>query len=104
MIKDVVALVDGSAGDDVPLGHAEQIARVFEANVTALYLNVLPGVLVSGRSAISPIALDQVAEKSKDRGVAAATRLADRVKRLCVPGELRHVDVLGTELWNLVAD
>jgi len=40
---------DGSTGDDVPLGHAEQIARVFEANVTALYLNVLPEVLFALR-------------------------------------------------------
>jgi len=77
---------------------------VFEANVTALYLNVLPEVLVSGPSSIRPIALDPVTARSKDRGVAVATRLADRVKRLSVPCELRHVDALGTELWSLVAD
>jgi hypothetical protein len=41
MIKDVVALVDGSAGDEVPLGHAERVARVFDANLTTLYLNLM---------------------------------------------------------------
>jgi nucleotide-binding universal stress UspA family protein len=60
-------------------------------------------VLVSGRSDLSPIAIDQVTARSKDLGVAVATRLAARVKRLSVPGELRHVDALGTELWDLVS-
>lgn len=103
MIKDVVALVDGSADDDVPLGHAERIARLFEASLTALYLNVLPEILMSGRSALSPMAIDQVIASTKGAGAAVATRLAARVERLGVPGELRHVDAMGSELWNLMS-
>ena len=41
MFKNVVALVDRSAGDEGPLGHAERIARVFDASLTALYLNLM---------------------------------------------------------------
>jgi nucleotide-binding universal stress UspA family protein len=103
MIKDVVALVDGSAGDNVPLAHAERIARLFEANLTALYLNVLPDVLISGHSTLSPMAIDQVMATSKRVGAAAATRLSARLDELGVPGELRHVDAVDSELWNLVS-
>jgi hypothetical protein len=39
MCEDVVALADGSTRDEVPLGHPEHIARVFDANLTAQYLN-----------------------------------------------------------------
>src|SRR5258708_6359138 len=104
MIKDVVALVDGSAGDGVPLEHAERIARLFEANLTALYLNVLPDVLISGQSTLSPIAIDQVMATSKRVGAAAATRLSARLQGAGVPAELRHIDTADSELWNLVSN
>jgi nucleotide-binding universal stress UspA family protein len=104
MIKDVVALVDGSAGDGVPLEHAERIARLFEANLTALYLNVLPDVLISGQSTLSPIAIDQVMATSKRVGAAAATRLSARLQGAGVPAELRHFDTADSELWHLVSN
>jgi nucleotide-binding universal stress UspA family protein len=103
MIKDVVALVDGSAGDSVPLEHAERIVRVFDANLTALYLNVLPDVLIAGQSTLSPIAIDEVMATSKRAGAAAATRLSARLEGAGVPTELRHVDVADSELWDLVS-
>jgi nucleotide-binding universal stress UspA family protein len=103
MIKDVVALVDGSAGDNVPLEHAERIARLFDANLTALYLNVLPDVLISGQSTLSPIAMDQVMATSIRTGAAAATRLTARLQGAGVPAELRHFDTAGHDLWNLVS-
>jgi nucleotide-binding universal stress UspA family protein len=104
MIKDVVALVDGSAGDNVPLEHAERIARLFGANLTALYLNVLPDVLISGQSALSPIAIDQVIATSKSVGAAAATRLSAHLEGAGVPGELRRVDAADSDVWNLVSN
>jgi nucleotide-binding universal stress UspA family protein len=104
MIKDVVALVDGSAGDNVPLEHAERIARLFEANLTALYLNLLPDVLISGQSTLSPIAIDQVIATSKSVGAAAATRLSARLEGAGVPGELRRVDAADSDVWNLVSN
>jgi hypothetical protein len=41
MFKDVVSVVDGSARDEVPLAHSERIARVFDTNLTTLYLNLM---------------------------------------------------------------
>ncbi len=104
MIKDVVALLDGTAGDLVPLGHAERIARMFEATLTALYLNVLPDILISGMSSLSPMALDEAMATSRHVGTAAETRLAARVGALTVPNQLCRVDAASNELWNLVSN
>src|SRR5437868_3001550 len=104
MIKDVVALMDGTSGDTVALGHAERIARLFDANLTALYLNVLPDILISGLSSVSPIAIDQVVETSKSVGAAAESRLSARIGALTVPNQLRRIDTASNALWNLVSD
>jgi hypothetical protein len=104
MIKDIVALLDGSTGDDLPLEHAAVLSRLFDANLTALYLNILPEVLISGNSSLSPVAIDHVTAKSKDVGAAAATLLAARVRALTVRGEVRHVDATDSELWNVVSN
>jgi nucleotide-binding universal stress UspA family protein len=104
MIRDVVALLDGSTGDSLPLEHSERIARLFGANLTALYLNVLPDVVTSGQSTISPMAIDQLMATSKSAGAAAATRLSAQLQGAGVPAVVRRVDTADNELWNLVSN
>src|SRR5476649_1457784 len=102
MIKDVVALLDGTAGDAVPLGHAERISRLFDATLTALYLNVFPDILIEG--SLSPIAVDEAMATSRHVSAAAEARLTALVDNLSVPGQLRRADAASNELWTVVAN
>ena len=45
MIKDVMVRLDGSAADEVRLSAVNDIADLFDSQVTGLFLNVMPLVV-----------------------------------------------------------
>ena len=46
MIKDVMVRLDGSTADEVRLSAANDIADLFDSQVTGLFLNVMPLSLI----------------------------------------------------------
>lgn len=108
MIKDVLVHLDGSADDELRLGHAEAIASTCQAHVTGLFTNTLPDLapmvpLDGGAAAAEVIAdLDEEARRSGDR---IQQRLTERFSRFAVSNEVRRLDgTLGQLIGEAVSE
>ena len=92
MIKDVMVRLDGSAADELRLAAVKGIADVFDSQVIALFLNVLP---VFGAAEWDGIAASQAAEvmrRAREAGDRIEAELLQRLARLQMPVEMRRFD------------
>jgi len=78
MIKDVMVRLDGSAADEVRLSAVNDIADLFDSQVTGLFLNVMPLVvaLEDGVGAMAATELMEAAKEAGANGSAAHRSLA----------------------------
>jgi nucleotide-binding universal stress UspA family protein len=102
MIKDVMVWLDGSLTDDVRLAAAAEIARRFESQVTGLFLNPLP-LLGPVTGDVGALATADLIERARERGNSAEAKLANRLKLLERPVEIRRFDVLAGDIANVAA-
>ena len=102
MIKDVMVWVDGSNSDDVRLEAAGALARQFDGQVVALYLNSLPMVgPIDGP--IGVVVEAELLDKAREAGDLAEARLIKRLQQLRRPTEIRRFDVLANDIANIAA-
>jgi nucleotide-binding universal stress UspA family protein len=101
MIKDVMVWLDGSLSDEVRLAAGAEIARQFESQVIGLFLNPLP-LPVSGDVAGS-IATADLMERAREAGNRMEAKLAQRLKLLDRPAEIRRFDVVADDIANTAA-
>jgi nucleotide-binding universal stress UspA family protein len=103
MIKDIMVYVDGSAADEMRLAAVDDVARLFQSQVIALYLNAIPSLAPVNAGAgglASPLDLVQ---QAKEEGDMMEAVLAMRLARLERPVEIRRFDILADEVANIGA-
>jgi nucleotide-binding universal stress UspA family protein len=93
MIKDVMVRLDGSAADEVRLSAVNDIADLFDSQVTGLFLNVMP-LVVAPEDGVGAMAATELMEAAKEAGDKVEARLRERLNRLQKPVELRRFDIL----------
>ncbi|GGC65924.1 universal stress protein [Chelatococcus reniformis] len=106
MIKDLMVHLDGSAEDEVRLGHVQTVATTIGAHVTGLFTNPLPDYatvmpIEAGAAAVSVVA--DIEEQLRREGDAITARLVERLDRLEVPTEVRRIDERPANLARLAA-
>ena len=89
MIKDVMVRLDGSAADEVRLSAVNDIADLFDSQVTGLFLNVMP-LVVAPEDGVGAMAATELMEAAKEAGDKVEARLRERLNRLQKPVELRR--------------
>jgi nucleotide-binding universal stress UspA family protein len=99
MIKDIMVYVDGSAADDMRLAAVDDVARLFQSQVIALYLNAIPSLAPVNAGSGE---LDLV-QQAKEEGDIMESVLAMRLARLERPAEIRRFDILADDVANIGA-
>jgi nucleotide-binding universal stress UspA family protein len=87
--------VDGSSQDEVRLSHAEALAQVFKAHLTALFVNGLPGFAISADAAgTGAVYMAQLMEEAMADGDRLAEEIKRRLERMAMPNEVIRVDAV----------
>jgi nucleotide-binding universal stress UspA family protein len=102
MIKDVMVPVDGSAADDARLAAANQIAEAFHSQITGLFLNVLP-MLIVPEDGVGAARAAELLEKARAAADRIEARLTERLARLQKPMQLRRFDILKEAVGDVAA-
>ena len=102
MIKDVMVRLDGSAADEVRLSAVNDIADLFDSQVTGLFLNVMP-LVVAPEDGVGAMAATELMEAAKEAGDKVEARLRERLNRLQKPVELRRFDILSDAAADVAA-
>jgi len=85
--------LDGSAADEMRLSAVNDIADLFDSQVTGLFLNVMP-LVVAPEDGVGAMAATELMEAAKEAGDKVEARLRERLNRLQKPVELRRFDIL----------
>jgi nucleotide-binding universal stress UspA family protein len=102
MIKDVVVSLEGTAADELRLAAVEAVAGLFQSHVTALWLNALPATVAVHGEIGATDAVDLL-EQARDYGDRIEGEIAERLKRLNRPAEVRRIDVLAGDIADIAA-
>jgi nucleotide-binding universal stress UspA family protein len=102
MIKDVMVPVDGNAADDARLAAANQIAEAFHSQITGLFLNVLP-MLIVPEDGVGAARAAELLEKARAAADRIEARLTERLARLQKPMQLRRFDILKEAVGDVAA-
>jgi hypothetical protein len=95
MIKDVMVPVDGNAA-------ANQIAEAFHSQLTGLFLNVLP-MLIVPEDGVGAARAAELLEKARAAADRIEARLTERLARLQKPMQLRRFDILKEAVGDVAA-
>jgi nucleotide-binding universal stress UspA family protein len=98
MIKVIMTRLDGSLADDLRLAAVEDLAKLFEAHVIGLYVNVLPLVTPSEYVSIEANLSARLVQQAREQGDATETGLGRRLADLSASTELRRLDVFPSDL------
>ncbi len=110
MYKDILALVDSSRAEVATLAAATEIARRFDAHLSALHVEPLPFVPVDAMTGYYPRALIEYQEKvSEERSAAVGKAIAEaeqktgvQIERRMVTGDVESVATLHARHADLV--
>ncbi|AJY48014.1 universal stress protein [Martelella endophytica] len=97
MIKDLCVHLDGSTGDKERLEAARQIAMMFDAHLSGVFVNRLPDLPAAEVYSYSASALDDMQRQAREKGDRIAATLEDMLSGLGVRHELRRFDVLSSQ-------
>lgn len=101
MYKDVLVHLDGSAADEERLQYAVSIASEWQGHITGFLTNAMPDyasfVSADGAAGAASL-LVELEEESLRQGAAIEQKLADRFDRLGIPGEIRRIDDIPSQL------
>ena len=95
MIKDVMVRLDGTSGDDVRLAAVNQIAEIFESQITGLLFNVLPSLVPDGFNGAGANQITKLLDTAREAGDAIESTVLQRLAQLEHPANLRRFDVIG---------
>jgi nucleotide-binding universal stress UspA family protein len=102
MIKDVMVWLDGSISDEVRLEAAGTLARQFDSQVIALYLNPLPLVgPIDGPTGV--VVEAELFDKARKAGDVTEAKLIKHLQLLGRPVEIRRFDVLANDIATIAA-
>ena len=102
MIKDVMVWLDGSISDEVRLEAAGTLARQFDSQVIALYLNPLPLVgPIDGPTGV--VVEAELFDKARKAGDVTEAKLVKHLQLLGRPVEIRRFDVLANDIATIAA-
>jgi nucleotide-binding universal stress UspA family protein len=102
MIKDVMVWLDGSISDEVRLEAAGTLARQFDSQVIALYLNPLPLVgPIDGPTGV--VVEAELFDKARKAGDVTEAKLVKQLQLLGRPVEIRRFDVLANDIATIAA-
>ena len=97
MIKDVMVRLDGTSGDDVRLAAVNQIAEIFESQITGLLFNVLPSLVPDGFNGAGANQITKLLDTAREAGDAIESTVLQRLAQLEHPANLRRFDVIGDD-------
>ncbi len=107
MIKDVMVRLDGTAGDDLRIGTAESIVRLFDGRLIGLYVNVLPSWIAPAETdpAAAYAATAELLQAAHEAANYIEDRLLNRLDdlRLKQKAELRRFDVFSHDEADVTA-
>ena len=92
MIKDMMVRLDGSAADELRLAAVKGIADVFDSQVIALFLNVLPVFAAAEWDGIGATQAAELMRRAREVGDRIEAELLQRLARLQMPVEMRRFD------------
>lgn len=101
MYKDVLVHLDGSVTDEQRIQYAEAIASEWQGHITGLLTNTMPDYasFVSADGAAGAAALlVEIEEDSLRQGAVMEQEISERFARLGVPGDVRRVDDIPSQL------
>jgi len=98
MIKDILVRLQDNDADGVKLTAATEIAQLFDAHVTGLFLNVLPAI-VPEFGAPTP----EILAAARESGNAIEARLRIKLVEAGMPAEMRRFDVFPEEITYVLA-
>jgi hypothetical protein len=90
--------LDGSLADDLRLGVVANLAKLFEARVIGLYLNVLPLVMPSQYYSVEADLSARLLQQAREQGDVTEAALTTRLSELPTTSELRRFDVFTSDL------
>jgi len=101
MIKDVMVRLDGSASDDPRLHAATDLAEIFDSQLVALFINVLPHIVPDEGIAVVDSAV--LINQAREAGDAIEAKLNDRLSQIRKRFELRRFDVFADVVTDVAA-
>ena len=101
MIKDVMVRLDGSAADDVRLSAAKDLADVFDSQLVALFINVLPHIVPD--EGIGVVDSVELITQAREAGDATEAKLNDRLSQIRKRFEFRRFDVFADIIADVAA-
>src|SRR5262245_19733071 len=101
MIKDVMVRLDGTGADNVRLAAATNLAEVFDGQLIALFINVLPNVVPD--EGIAVVDSIELVTRAREEGDALEAKLNERLTQIHKRFELRRFDVLGDVVADVTA-
>jgi nucleotide-binding universal stress UspA family protein len=103
MIKDVMVWLDGGLSDDVRLAAVAGIARRFESQVIGLFVNRLPLPAPVDGDVTGALTTAELMELARESGDKTEELLANRLKQIDRPVEIRRFDVLAGDIADVAA-
>lgn len=102
MIKNIAVHLTGSSEDEVRLTYAGALAQRFDANITGLQVNVMPGIL-SVTDPSGSAFLQELIETSNKQADLATGRLREQLARLGPLTDLRRLNLFSDEVGPTLA-
>lgn len=102
MIKVLVVRIDGTSGDDFRLAATESLARLFNAHVVGLIINVLPEPTIVD-SVVNVNDWSRLLDQARAEGREFEEKTKNRLRGLAPSSEVRRIDAYAHEQARLIA-
>ncbi|WP_342643927.1 universal stress protein [Rhodoligotrophos ferricapiens] len=102
MIKDILVHLDGTDDDALRIAHAAGLASGFDAYLTGLYVNLIPGDMWPVAPHFVSSLLDELQQQMRAQGERIHARLLDRMGKLDIRSEVKRLDLYQIELYNTI--
>lgn len=102
MIKNIAVHLTGSSEDGVRLTYAGELAELFNASITGLQVNVMPGILSITDPSGSAF-LQELIKTSNKKADLASGRLKEQLARLGALTDLRRLDLFSEQVGLTLA-
>lgn len=102
MIKVVLVRLDGTPGDEVRFAASGSLAKLFDAQIVGLLLNVLPEPALAEAN-VSVDYWTRMLEQARQRGREMEEDLGKRLRDIAASAELRRFDVYAEEQAGVTA-
>ena len=102
MIKVVLVRLDGTSGDELRLAASDSLAKLFDAHIVGLFLNLLPEPVLA-ESGVSLSYWARLVDEARERGQEVEAELGNRLRGITPSAELRRFDIYTHEQARVTA-